>query len=172
MGVLSEWAVSVHAFRRNKMPVRKKVLAAALCSAGYSYRKVSDLLGGISYVAARDAYFALLTSLPESEKKFRREVAIDGADVVVDGRRFYVWLARDIDSGEIMSFHASPSPSAEDSSRFLASVGALCTNKPYLRPGTGASYPRALVNADLYFQVSPAPSIIGRLGRLFLGAGN
>lgn len=154
------------------MPVRKKVLAAALCNAGYSYRKVSGLIGGMSYVSARDAYFALLTSLPESVRKFRREVAIDGADVVIDGRRFYVWLARDVDSGEILSFHASPSPSAEDSSRLLANVGAQCTNRPYLRLGTGASYPKALVNADLYFQVTPAQSIIERIGRLFLGAGN
>lgn len=168
MGILSEWAVSVRAFRRNRMPVRKKVLAAALCNAGFSYRKVSELLGGMSYIAARDAYIALQTSLPEGAKDFRREVAIDGADVSSEGRRYYVWLARDVDRGEIMSFCASPTASAEDSSRFLASVAAQCANKPFLRLGSGPNYPKALVNADLYFQLSPAPSIIGRIGRLFL----
>ncbi len=159
------------AFRRNRMDPEKKVLAAALCNAGYSYREVARLLGSLSYIAARDAYVAMLTSLPEELRKYRREVAIDGADSIIQGRRFYLWLARDVETGEIMSFHASPSASAEDSSRFLASVGAQCANKPFVRLGLGTNYPRGLVNLDLYFQTTPAQSLMGRLGRLILGSG-
>ena len=170
VAILSEWASSVRAFRRNKVPVEKKVLAAALCSAGYSYRDVSKRLGGISYIAARDAYVSLVTSLPREERRYRRSVAIDGADFAVEGRRFHVWLARDYETGEIMSFQATPDASAEDGARFLAGVAAQCANRPLLRLGTGANSPLGLLNLDLYFQTMPSQSIIGKLGRLFLGA--
>ena len=171
LSILSEWAVSVHAFRRNKISVAKKVVAAALCNSGYSYRDVSRMVGGISYIAARDAYFSLLTSLPKEEKKNRRSVAIDGSDVRIGGRAFHVWLARDVDSGEIMTFQASPDASAEDGVRFLSSVGSQCSNRPLLRLGTGPNSPRGLTNLDLYFQNPGSQSIIERLGRLFRGAG-
>ncbi len=159
------------AFRRNRMPPAKKVVAAALCNAGYSYRDVASMVGGLSYIAARDAYLAMLTSLPEIGRRARREVAIDGAQVDFEGRSFYLWLARDVDAGEIMAFHASPGPTAEDGARFLAAVAAQCTNRPVLRSGTGPNYPRGLINQDLYFRPASPPSIIGRIGKLFLGSG-
>jgi transposase-like protein len=169
--ILTGWASSMGAFRRNKLPSAKKVIAAALCNAGYSYRDVAAMVGGLSYIAARDAYLAMLTSLPDESKRFRREVAIDGVEVNLEGRSFYLWLARDVDAGEIMAFHASPGPSAEDGARFLVAVAAQCANKPLLRLGTGPNNPRGLINLDLYFQPTSPPSIIGRIGRLFLGSG-
>ena len=171
VSILTGWASSMGAFRRNKMPPAKKLIAAALCNAGYSYRDVASMVGGLSYIAARDAYLAMLTSLPEESRRARREVAIDGAEVNIEWRSFYIWLARDVDAGEIMAFHASPGPSAEDGARFLAAVAAQCTNKPRLRQGTGPNYPKGLINLDLYFQPPSPPSIIGRIGRLFLGSG-
>jgi transposase-like protein len=172
LAILSEWAVSVHAFRRNKVSVPKKVLAAALCNSGYSYREVAKMMGGMSYVAARDAYVSLMTSLPQEERSYRRAVAIDGADVQVDGEYYQIWLARDVDTGVIMCFQASPGASAEDGARFLANVASQCANRPLLRLGTGPSAPRGLTNLDLYFQ-TPAnqnSSIFMRLGRLLRGS--
>lgn len=172
LAILSEWAVSVHAFRRNKVSVPRKVLAAALCNSGYSYRDVARMIGGISYIAARDAYVSLTTSLPREEKKYRRVVSIDGSDVALEGKVYHIWLARDVDSGEIMCFQASPDASAEDGARFLANVAAQCANRPAVRLGYGENAPRGLVNLDLYFQLPTGqpPSIINRLGRFFLGS--
>ena len=170
LAILSEWASSVHAFHRNRVPAGKKVVAAALCNSGYSYREVSRMLGGISYVAARDAYFSLLTSLSREEKRYRTCVALDGCDVPMNGSSFHLWLARDVDSGQIMGFQASPDASAEDGARFLASVGAQCSNRPFVRVGEGSNRPRGLINLDLYFQTESSPSIISRLGHFFLGS--
>jgi hypothetical protein len=169
LAILSEWAISVHAFRRNKVSLPRKVLAAALCNSGYSYRDVAKMMGGMSYIAARDAYVSMMTSLPQEEKRYRRAVAIDGADVLVDGESYHVWLARDIDTGEIMCFQASPDASADDGARFLANVAAQCTNRPGLRLGIGPNTPRGLVNLDLYFQLASQGSFINRIGRLLLG---
>jgi len=161
------------AFQRNRVEVVRKVVAAALCCGGYSYREVAKLVGGLSYIAARDAYFAMLTSLPEEAKRNRREVAIDGGDVVLDGNQFHVWLARDVDSGDIMAFQASPLASPEDGAKFLSTVASQCSNKPYLRLGSGTNTPKGLLNLDLYFQATPASnSLIGRLGRMILGNSN
>jgi hypothetical protein len=168
LSILSEWAVTTGAFRRNRMPVTKKVLAAALCNSGYSYRAVAEMLGGMSYIAARDAYFSLLTSLPRIERRFRRSVAIDGSDVSIDGKAYQVWLARDVDSGEIISFQASPDGSAEDGARFLSNVAALCENRPILKLGIGPNSPKGLINLDLYFQEPASQSFIERIGKLLL----
>jgi len=170
LSILSEWAASNHAYLRNRVPIGKKVLAAALCNSGYSYRDVARMIGGMSYIAARDAYFSLVTSLPRERRMSRRCVAIDGADVYSNGNAFHVWLARDVDSGEIMSFQASPDASAVDGAKFLAGVAAQCENRPLLRLGAGANHPRGLMNLDLYFQTTPAESFITRLGRLILGS--
>jgi transposase-like protein len=168
LSVLGEWALSVRAFRRNKVSVVKKVLAAALCNSGYSYREVSRMVGGLSYIAVRDAYVSLVTSLPKERKAHRRLVAIDGTDVGVGTSTYHLWLARDVDSGEIMSFQASPGPSAEDGSRFLANVASQCENAPLLRLGAGPNRPRGLVNLDLYFRAESDRSILMRLERLIL----
>jgi transposase-like protein len=153
------------------VPVTKKVVAAALCNSGYSYREVAKMLGGMSYVAARDSYFSLLTSLPREERKYRRMVAIDGSDIIMNGTPYQVWLARDVDTGEIMSFQASPNAAADDGARFLAGVGSQCNNKPHLRLGTGQNRPKGLMNLDLYFQIEPNTSLITRLGHLILRSG-
>jgi len=128
------------------------------------------MVGGMSYVATRDAYFSLVTSLPLEKRRVRRCVAIDGSDVPMNGKVYHVWLARDVDSGEIMSFQASPDASADDGARFLANVAAQCENRPLLRMGTDSNRPRGLMNLDLYFQTVPAQSFITRLGRLILGS--
>jgi hypothetical protein len=172
MPVLTEWARSMRAFRRNRVPAEKKIMAAALCNAGFSYRDVAGLLGGFSHIAVRDAFVAMMTSLPEVLQKPRREVAIDGSEVALGGRRFNVWLARDVESGEIITFHASPTASAEDGARFLADVGSHCSNRPRVKLGVGTNSPRGLTNLDLYFQVPPSQSIVGRLERILLGAAN
>lgn len=168
LSILAEWASTTRAYRRNRVPIRKKIIAAALCSSGYSYREVASMVGGMSYVAVRDAYFSLTTSLPKEERRYRRGVAIDGADVLMDGGLFHLWLARDAESGDMMSFQASPGASADDGARFLAGVAAQCTNRPSLRVGEGANSPRGLVNLDLYFQPSTQESLIVRLGRLLM----
>ncbi|MDG7010871.1 MAG: hypothetical protein JRN57_02000 [Nitrososphaerota archaeon] len=174
LAILSEWALSVRAFQRNKVSVPKKVLAAALCNSGYSYRDVARMVGGMSYIAARDAYISLMSSLPQEEKMHRRAVAIDGSDVTVGGESYHVWLARDVDTGKIMCFQASPDASADDGVRFLANVAGQCANRPMLRLGSGPTAPRGLVNLDLYFALDqgqdPSPSFISRLGRLFRGS--
>ena len=145
-------------------------MAAALCNSGYSYREVANMVGGLSYIAVRDAYVALVTSMPREKKTFRRLVAIDGTDVELDRSTYHLWLARDVDSGEIMSFQASPGASAEDGARFLADIAAQCENAPLLRLGDGTNRPRGLLNLDLYFRTTPDQSILTRLGRFIFGS--
>jgi len=125
----------------------------------------------MSYIAARDAYLSFLTSLPKEQRRYRRAVAIDGSDVTINDGRYHVWLARDVESGEIMTFQASPDASAVDGARFLAGVATQCSNMPLLRLGEGPNRPRGLMNLDLYFQMTSPESIITRLSHLILGKG-
>ena len=167
LSVMIEWASSGHAFKRNRVSKVRKVMAAALCNSGYSYRDVAHMVGGMSYIAVRDAYFSVVTSLPEVKKAHRRAVAIDGTDVPLGEGRFHLWVARDVDSGSILTFQASPGASVEDGARFLSVVASQCENKPLLKLGQGTNQPKGLVNLDLYFTTETSESLIARLGRLF-----
>lgn len=166
LSVLVGWASSGHAFRRNRVSKVRKVIAAALCNSGYSYRDVAKMVGGMSYIAVRDAYFSVVTSLPEVKKAHRRAVAIDGGDISLGEKQFHLWLARDVDSGSILNFQASPGVSVEDGVRFLSVVASQCENKPMVRLGRGPNQPRGLVNLDLYFATETSESFIAKLGRL------
>ena len=172
--LMSDWAVSTGAFRRNKTSVEKKVVAAGLCNAGFSYRGVAGMLGGLSYIGVRDAFVSLGRSMPGEARAAREQVAIDGSDVRIDGTGFYLWLARDVVSGNIMAFHGSPSGSAEDGARFLADVGRLCANRPAVRLGQPYDALKGMQNLDLYFEAEAdqpeSMSLIGRIGRLFMGS--
>jgi len=169
-GLLSEWAESNRIFRRNKRSGRSKLLAAVLCASGYSYRYVASLLGGISYVGVRDAYLAVVSSCPDGTPEPRRAVAIDESRMTIGESDAYLWLARDIDSGEVISFRCSFTGSPEDSADFCMSILRRCTNRPTLRLGRGDNYPRGLKNLDLHFELEtpPASSLADILRRLFL----
>jgi hypothetical protein len=165
MGLLTEWAESNRVFRRNKKSGRSKLLAAVLCASGYSYRYVASLLGGISYVGVRDAYLAVLSFCPDETPKPRRAVAIDESRAVIGIRDAYFWLARDIDSGEVISFRCSFTGSPEDSAEFCLSILHRCTTRPIVRLGKGDNYPKGLKNLDLQFEVEAQPA--GGITQLF-----
>jgi len=166
LSVLVGWTSSGNAFKRNRVSKVRKVIAAALCNSGYSYRDVAGMVGGMSYIAVRDAYISVVTCLPDVKRAHRRVVAIDGTDVTLGEKQFHLWLARDVDSGNILTFQASPGASVEDGAKFLAVVASQCENKPSLRLGHGANQPKGLVNLDLYFTTEANESLIARLGRL------
>ena len=142
------------------------MIAAALCNSGYSYRDVARMIGGMSYIAVRDAYISVVTCLPEVKRAHRRAVAIDGGDVALGERQFHLWVASDVDSGNILTFQASPGASVEDGARFLSVVASQCENKPLVKLGHGSNQPKGLVNLDLYFTTEASESLMARLGRL------
>ena len=172
--IVCEWARGRNVFKRNKVPIERKVQAAILCASGFSYRRASELTGGVSYVAVHDAFTAMTRALPLTEKKHRRCIAIDETEARFSGRVGFFWLARDADTGELMTFRCSLSGSPEDGAKFIDSVLRFCTNRPLVRVGRGANYPRALKNLDLQFQIDTTainPSgIREKIGRWFLGS--
>ncbi len=172
--IVCEWARGRNIFKRNKIPIERKVQAAILCVSGFSYRRASELMGGVSYVAVHDAFTAMTRALPAPERKHRRCIAIDETQAKLNGQTAFFWLARDVDTGELMTFRCSLSGSPQDGARFVESVLLFCTNRPLVRVGRGPNYPRALKNLDLQFQIETTPinpsGIREKIGRWFLGS--
>ncbi len=170
--IVSDWATSKNIFRRNKVPLEKKVVAGILCASGFSFRQASKLMGGLSYVAIHDAYIALMSVLPSPGKKYRRCVAIDESRERFNGRNAFFWLARDVDSGELLTFRCSLTGAPEDGAKFVGSVLQFCSSRPLVRVGRGPNYPRGLKNLDLQFQIDTTPSgpstIRQKIGKWFL----
>ncbi|MDV3277492.1 MAG: hypothetical protein LYZ69_03375 [Nitrososphaerales archaeon] len=167
LDLLIDWAVSNRAFKRNKVGVKSKVLAAALVASGVSYREAAVMLGGMSFIAVRDSYLRIASLLPKGERKHRRFVAIDESVIRIGGGPSYLWLARDVDSGETISFRCSFSGSPEDSAAFAGSVLENCSNRPAARLGRGANRPKALKNLDFYFQTEGPSGVVQMIQRIF-----
>lgn len=151
LDILTDWAVTNGAFRRNKLGVRTKVLAGALAHSGVSYREASRMIGGMSYIAVRDCRINMERLLPEPLKLNRRVVALDEANLTLAEGRGYLWLARDVDSGQTLAFRFSFAGSPEDSASFCTSVLEHCADRPAVLMGDGSNRPRALKNVDLHF---------------------
>lgn len=167
---LSGWAKDNGVIQRSRIPTEKKVLAAIMCASGYTYRDASKVLGGISHVAVHDAHKSVMAALPPLQKK-RREVNIEEnlADLNNETKAV-IWLARDEDSGEILSFRCSTTRSPMDQKKFIDSVLSVCTERPLLRVERGSSYPNSLRQLDLYFQIVPSGTPIRkRITNFFLG---
>jgi len=166
---LSAWAKDNNVIKRSRIPTDKKVLGAILCSSGYTYRDASKLLGGISHVAIHDAHKSMTAALPSLEKK-RRLVGIEeNAAYLNSTQQGVVWMARDLESGEILSFRCSASRSPEDGKKFIDSVLASCIGRPILRVGRGPNFPNSLRSLDLYFQIDTTGTIRQRISNFFLG---
>ena len=73
-------------FRRNRVSLETKVVAALIYFSGLSYRRVSSLVG-YSYEAVRLWYNALKDALPKPERKSRRCIAVDETKL---GKHLYI----------------------------------------------------------------------------------
>jgi transposase-like protein len=168
---LSSWAKSNNVVKRSRIPIEKKVLAAVMCASGYTYRDASNVLGGISHVAVHDAHKAVMAALPPLERKRRLVTIEENVAYLNSETQGVIWLARDADSGEILSFRCSVSKSPHDGKKFIDSVLAVCTERPLLRVGRGPSFPHSLRSLDLYFQIDTSGTPIRqRISNFFLGS--
>jgi putative transposase len=167
---LSEWAKDNNVIKRSRIPAEKKVLATILCASGHTSRDVSRLLGGMSHVAVHDANRSIMNAMPPLDKK-RRMVSIEENVAYLNSEtQGVIWLARDSDTGEILSFRCSLTRSSEDGKKFVESVLAFCTERPLLRIGRGPNFPNSLRNLDLYFQIETTSNFRQRISRFFLGS--
>jgi len=142
-------------FKRNKTPLEVKVLAAMLCFAGLSYRGVAKAVGGISYGLVYRAFTAL-RGLPKPERRCRRCIAVDETKVKVErrGEPIYVflWVARDVDTKEVLAFRASFTRSSLDAEMFLKQVLECCENKPLFLVDKGPWYREAFERLGLEYR--------------------
>jgi len=102
LDVLPDRVRASRVFRRNKVALEVKVLAALIYFSGLSYREVSSL-GGLYYKAVRLWYNALKDVLPKPERRYRRLIAVDENKSKLGGEQAYIWAARDIETKEIVA---------------------------------------------------------------------
>jgi len=166
---LSAWAKDNNVIKRSRIPTEKKLLGAILCSSGYTYRDASKLIGDISHVAVHDAHKSMSAALPPQDRKRRMVTIQENAAYLNSSVQGVLWMARDLDTGEILSLRCSASRSPEDGKKFIDAVLATCLGRPILRVGRGPDFPNSLRSLDLYFQIDTTPTIRQRISNFFLG---
>ncbi|MEM2896049.1 MAG: DDE-type integrase/transposase/recombinase [Candidatus Bathyarchaeia archaeon] len=142
-------------FKRNKVPLELKVLAALLYFSGLSYRRIASLNAfkhRFSYWSVRYWYLALRQVLPKPKRKPRSLIAIDETKTKLVGSQVYVWAARDVESREILAFRVSFSRSILDAELFLKEVLKYCEEKPLFLVDKGPWYPDAFRSLGLAYK--------------------
>jgi len=131
-------------FRRNKRPLRSKILACLLYLAGgLSYRGMTYQTGMIdaSHVSVCRWVHAMRAIVSRVPVKERKVVAIDETKLKIKGRQVFVWAALDIDTRELLAVYASYYRSNINTLVFLKRVLSTCTNKPVVLVDGGPWYP-------------------------------
>ncbi|MEM2751343.1 MAG: DDE-type integrase/transposase/recombinase, partial [Nitrososphaerales archaeon] len=138
-------------FKRNKVPLQDKVLSALMHYSGSSLRSIAKWRG-FTYEAVRQWYHALRRVLKEPERKLRRTIAIDETKTKLHSEQVYVWMARDVDTREVLAVRVSYTRSALDAELFLKQVLQYCENKPLILVDHGPWYVDALKRLGLDYE--------------------
>jgi putative transposase len=126
-------------FKRNKIPLRKKVITTLLYFLGLSYRDLSRLLG-MSHEAARLWFTALKDAFPAPTKKKRRHIAVDETKIKLNSAQIFVWAAIDCETKELLGIKATKGRSTADAYFFLLRIKKLCKGRTVCHVDGGPWY--------------------------------
>lgn len=134
---LIDWVKSLKIFKRNKKPIELKVKAFLLWLIMSSCRKTAKMLEILNEQASKSSINewclkirTLLESKEWHEIKKRSKIAIDETCIKLNGKKFYVFAAIDVETKELIEIRAYTSRSALTTRIFLKSVLCKCLNKP------------------------------------------
>jgi transposase-like protein len=101
------WMISVlQPFRRNKIPVEKKIRAIELYLRGLSYRQAGRILQ-ISHTTVWETVQKLAETIYQPKlltvKTRRNFIAVDETLIKINGKRRYLWAAIDVEGREVLA---------------------------------------------------------------------
>jgi transposase-like protein len=143
-------------FKRNKKPIKTKILAALTYQAGLSYRSTAWIISfneSVSHVAVRDWYRGLKRALPKPKPKYRNVVAVDETKCKLNGKQVYVWAAIDVETKEVLATNVTKGRSSLEAYLFLKKVLKTCLNKPKVLVDRGPWYCWALRQLRLRYEL-------------------
>jgi len=149
--VFVERVRSSYRFLRERAPLRVKVLATIMYYSGLSLRDVESIIG-YSRESVRRWFRMIGSVLPRPEARERKRVAIDEMKVKLGGRVIYVWAARDVDSGEIITVKATLRKRSQDALLVIKDALAKCTNRPYFIVDKGPWYSEIFKKLGLSYE--------------------
>ncbi|MGC8850398.1 MAG: hypothetical protein ACP5QI_08005 [Candidatus Bathyarchaeia archaeon] len=143
--VLLDRVQGLEVFKRNKKPLRVKVLSTLLYYAGLSYRATAGFWvwrpSSVIYGAVRQWRDRLVEAIPKPQPRCRPVAAVDETKLKRSGEQLYVWAAIDVWAREILALRVSWARSGLDALLFLRDALRLCANKPLILVDRGPWYP-------------------------------
>jgi transposase-like protein len=101
------------------------------------------------------------------EKKDRKLIAVDESCIKRNGQRLYIWLAIDVNSKELLSYHVSVYRNSIEAYYFLKKALATCSNKPIVLVDSAPWYNHAFqrLHVDYFQQTFGRRNAVERLFR-------
>ncbi len=110
-------------FVRNKKPLPLKIQSVVDYTLGISYRKISNklrFLFGVSIaISAIHKWVKKFQSKIAASKRERCQIAIDETVIKSRDKRFYIWSAIDLETGELVAYDVSAGRTHLDTIVFL-----------------------------------------------------
>ena len=94
----------------------------------------------------------IASAIPRPERKLREKVAVDESKLKLRGYLFFIWIARDVKTKEILAVRASYTRSSLDAYLLLKDVLMYCENKPIIVVDKGPWYKWALEELGLKYE--------------------
>ena len=133
-----------------------RALGILLVYLGLSYRKASQIISlfyPVSHEAIRKWYYKAAKIFDLTvERKYRPEIAIDETKIRIGDKWYYLWVAIDINTWEILGVYLSPGRSILDTRIFLKKILRYCENKPKFYVDGGPWYPGAFNKLGLEWE--------------------
>ena len=132
---LVDFFKQLNIFKRNKKPVELKIVAIAEYMSHGSVRKTANNLSRLFMSVSKSSVhryakkFAKHAFMRQIKPKHHSIVAIDETVVKVNGRRWYVWVAIDAETKELITFHVSKGRNWLEALMFLKKLKRMCLGK-------------------------------------------
>ena len=144
------------AFVRSRVPMEIRALGILLVYMGLSYRRTSQIVSlftPVSHEAVRKWYHKAAKILDVTiEKKYRPEIAIDETKIRIGDRWYYLWVAIDIHTWDILGVYLSSGRSMLDTMIFIRKILKYTENKPKFYVDGGPWYPGAFKRLGLEWE--------------------
>jgi putative transposase len=154
--IIKELLENSELFERERTPTELRLLGVAIYVQTLSVRKTAKILSEIHPVS-HTAVWKWVKKLEEkigisTEKKHRKLVEIDDVSIKLNGRKYYIYSAIDVEKNEIFLMRVYPTKITLTTKLFLAEVLRFCKKEPKFIVDKSSSLVKALKSLGLSYE--------------------
>lgn len=129
--IIAEKLKEIGIFKRERTPHENKMKAFILWLQGYGLRDIAKEFS-VSHEAVRKWLKKISDGLEKMKipKRKRKYIALDDSEFDLEGKKIFIWTARDVETKEILGLKITLKKTSRMAFEFIMSVLELCEGEP------------------------------------------